>query len=222
MKKVLLILLLSFAKNASAYILPPSYYFQQWTEQTKSLNSFLIKQEREITGGLPQVLQETVKVKKQGLYRFAVNSAAQEEVKIMGATKAAEGRIDSLSIVSMQQVISPLDTILLYTQASRIESALKQLGVDVSKYSLELIQSKKEIMIGDEKGNRIYVSPDTQKMDAMVYQNKLYMFRYNPGTPLAVYPSIIEIYENNQVKEKITIRSIATNAKFSDLEFDVK
>jgi hypothetical protein len=110
---------------------------------------------------------------------------------------------------------------LIYANAGNIESVLKQIDIDPTQTKLELVQKNKEVRIGDPKGNRIYVSPDKNTLDAMVFQSKLYLIKYNVEK-FSFYPSEIEIYENDVLKEKVRTKSVLTNAKIADSEFESK
>lgn len=208
---------------AQAYILPPSFYFQTWATQNKTPQTILIKQERDLIsqGAVTQTIPETVKIKRSGLYKWSSDVPGLEEMKILGKTKATVGSPQSQRVVPLQNILTPIEVMVAYNQAGTIESIIKQIGIDITQTKLELVQKIKEIRIGDPKGNRIYVSPDNNTLDAMVFQGKLYLLKYNQEK-FSLYPSEIEVYENETLKERVRIKSFMTNAKISDAEFEVK
>lgn len=222
MKKIAFIALF-LATSANAYILPPSHFFQTWATQNKSPQTMLIKQERDLIsqGAVTQTIPETIKIKRSGMYKWTSDVPGLEEMRVLGKTKATMGTPQSQRVVPLQNILTPIEVMIAYNQSGSIESIIKQIGIDISQTKLELVQKVKEIRIGDPKGNRIYVSPDNNTLDAMVFQGKLYILKYNQEK-FSFHPSEIEIYENETLKERIRLKSFLTNAKISDSEFEVK
>jgi hypothetical protein len=224
MKKIIFATVVLFYSTIShAWFLPPSYFFQTWANQNKTPQSMLIKQERDLVsnGTVTQTIPEVIKIKRSGFYKWTSEAPGNEEMKVLGKTKATTGTPQSQRAVPMQIVLTPLEVALLYSQAGSIESILKQIGIDGSQSSLELIQKNKEIRVGDKKGNRLYISPDNNTLDAMIFQSRLYLLKYSQDK-FSFYPSEIEIYENDVLKEKVRTKSVLANAKISDQEFETK
>lgn len=223
MKKVIILGLFFYTTLAKAYILPPSYFFQTWATQNKSPQTLLIKQERDLVvqDNVTQTIPETIKIKRSGFYKWTSEVPGLEEMKVLGKTKATTGTPQSQRAVPMQNILTPAEVMTVYNQAGAIESVIKQIGIDVNQTKLELVQKIKEIRIGDPKGNRLYISPDNNTLDAMVFQGKLYLFKYNVEK-FSFYPSQVEVYENEVLKERIRTKSLLTNAKIPDSEFEVK
>lgn len=224
MKKILAVIALVFISgDVQAWYMQPKDFFQVWSGQNKSPQTFLIKQERDLisNGTVTQTIPEVVKIKRSGLYKWTSEVPGLEEMKILGKSKATTGSPKSQRDVPLKQVLSPIEVINIYTSAGTIESVLKQIEIDVTQVKLELVQKNKEVRIGDPKGNRIYISPDNNTLDAMVYQGKLYLIKYNQDK-FSFYPSEIDIYENEVLREKIRTKSVLTNAKITDAEFEPK
>lgn len=224
MKKILMLaFLVMMASPSYGWFMQPNDFFQTWSAQNKSPQTLLIKQERDIIveGAVTQTIPETVKIKRPGLYKWTSEMPGLEEMKLLGKSKATMGSPRSQRDVPMKNVLTPIEVVVLYTNAGNIDSVLKQIEIDVKQAKLELISKNKEVRIGDSKGNRIYVSPDTGMLDAMAFQGRLYLIKYNKEK-FSMYPSEIEIYENDVLKEKVRTKSVLTNAKISDADFEVR
>lgn len=224
MKKIAVLIITGLIASPSfAWFMQPNDFFQIWAAQNKAPQTMLIKQERDliVAGSVTQTIPETVKIKRPGLYKWSSEIPGLEEVKILGKSKASMGGPHSQRDVPMKNVITPIEAIILYTNGGNIGSVLKQIEVDTSQSKLELISKGKEIRIGDVKSNRVYVSPDNGIIDAMVYHGKLYLVKYNKEK-FSMYPSEIEVYESDVLKEKIRTKSVLTNAKISDAEFETR
>ena len=224
MKKIVVLFIVLFStSSAIAWYMQPKDFFQTWASQNKTPQTLLIKQERDlIVGGVvTQTIPETVKIKRSGLYKWTSEIAGLEEMKLLGKSKASLGAPRSQRDVPMKNVITPIEVTILYSNPGNIESVFKQIEIDIAQSRLELISKNKEIRVGDPKGNRIYISPDNETIDAMVYQGRLYLVKYNKEK-FSMYPSEIEIYENETLKEKVRTKSVLTNAKISDAEFEVR
>ncbi len=224
MKKIIIIAsIILYSVTSHAWFMQPKDFFQVWATQNKSPQTFLIKQERDLISGgaVTQTIPETIKIKRSGLYKWTSEVPGLEEMKVLGKTKATTGSPKSQRDVPLKNILSPLEVLSIYTNPGTIESILKQIDIDVTQAKLDLVQKNKEVRIGDGKANRLYISPDNSTLDAMVYQNRLYLLKYNVDK-FSFYPSEIEIYENETLKEKIRTKSVLTNAKISDSEFEVK
>lgn len=221
-KYAFLFILISTA--AIAWVSPPNDFFQQWTAQNKSIQTMLIKQERDLysQGAVSQTFPETIKIKRPGLYKWTSMVDGQENVKILGKTKAMLGVAPNFRQVKLMDVISPLEASVIYGQAGNMESVLKQIDIDIAQYGLELFQHEAKIRVGSKTGNRLYIASATNTLDAMVYKDRLYLFQYNAQNTVQNYPTSMEIYEGDTLKEKIRVLSVSTTAKFSDLEFEPK
>jgi outer membrane lipoprotein-sorting protein len=208
---------------AYAWFMQPTDFFQTWSAQNKTPQTLLIKQERDliVDGAVTQTIPETVKIKRPGLYKWTSEIPGLEEMKLLGKSKATMGSPRNQRDVPMKNVLTPIEVVVLYVNAGNIDSVLKQIEIDVKQSKLELISKNKEVRIGDAKGNRLYVSPDTGMLDAMAFQGKLYLIKYNKEK-FSMYPSEIEVYENDVLKEKVRTKSVLTNAKISDAEFEVR
>ncbi len=222
-KKIIFILALLVTSKSYAWFMQPGDFFQTWAAQNKTPQTLLIKQERDLisNGTVTQTSPETIKVKRSGMYKWLSEVPGLEEMKVLGKSKATLGPPKSQRDVPLKNVLTPIEVVLIYANAGNIESVLKQIDIDPTQTKLELVQKNKEVRIGDPKGNRIYVSPDKNTLDAMVFQNKLYLIKYNVEK-FSFYPSEIEIYENDVLKEKVRTKSVLTNAKIADSEFESK
>jgi len=221
MKKVIVSFSLIFCTSSYAWFMQPNDFFQTWAAQNKTPQTMLIKQERDVIvgGAISQTIPETVKIKRPGMYKWTSEIPGLEEVRVLGKSKATMGSPKSQRDVPLKNVLTPIEVVMIYSNAGNIESVLKQIDIDTSQSKLELVQKNKEVRIGDGKGNRIFVSPDKNTLDAMIFQNKLYLFKYNPDK-FSFYPSEIDIYEGEILKEKVRTKSILSNAKISDAEFE--
>jgi outer membrane lipoprotein-sorting protein len=224
MKKILILASVVMISTLShAWFMQPTDLFQTWSAQNKTPQTLLVKQERDliVDGAVTQTIPETVKIKRPGLYKWTSEMPGLEEMKLLGKSKATMGPPRSQRDVPMKNVLTPIEVVVLYTNAGSIDSVLKQIEIDVKQAKLELISKNKEVRIGDAKGNRLYVSPDTGMLDVMAFQGRLYLIKYNKEK-FSMYPSEIEIYENDVLKEKVRTKSVLTNAKLSDAEFEVR
>ena len=221
MKKILFLLSVSFALPSMAWIPPPNDFFQQWITENKNATSILIKQDHEFLkdGVTTQMISETVKIKRPGLYKRTSNMNGQEEIRVLGKTKAMVGAPKALRQVQMKDVISPLDVPLIYGQAGTVESVFKQIGVDTSKYALELIDHEPLTRVGDREGNHFYISSLSNQINQMVYGGMIYRFKYDSKVS-SRYPSDIEVYDGEELKEKIHVKSVSTSAKISEQDFE--
>ena len=181
MKKLIVIASLIFCSTSYAWFMQPADFFQIWAVQNKSPQTLVIKQERELisNGAVTQTIPETIKIKRPGLLKWISEIPGLEEMKVLGKLKATMGAIKNQRDVPLKNILTPIEVVLLYSNAGNIESVLKQIDIDSKQVKLELIQKNKEVRIGDNKGNRIFVSPDKNTLDAMVFQNKLYLIKYN-------------------------------------------
>lgn len=220
MKKIFLLCLL-LAKPSFAWFPPPNYFFQQWVTQNKGIIGIVIKLDRETMKDNVAVdmASEIIKIKRPGLYKWT-SSSETSLIKMVGKTKAMVGTSQNLRQVQLLDVLTPLEVALIYNQAGTIDSVLKQIGVDSSKTNLELYNGLPRICIGEQTGNRIYVSSTSATIEAMVFKNLTYQFKYDSKSTFQSYPNDIEIYEGEVLKEKIHIKSVSTTAKISDQEFE--
>lgn len=220
MKKIFLLCLL-ISKSSFAWFPPPNYFFQQWVTENKGIIGIVIKFDRETMKDNVAIdmSSETIKIKRPGLYKW-LSSTTADQLKLLGKTKAMMGTSQSLRQVQLLDVITPLDVSIIYNQVGTIESVMKQIGVDVAKSSLELNNHLPRICIGEKGGNHLYVSSTTGVIESMVFKNLTYQFTYDPKAAFQNYPSEIEIYDGEVLKEKIHIKSISTSAKISDQEFE--
>ncbi len=221
--KIIFLLTLFILNDSHAWFMQPGDFFQTWAAQNKTPQTLLIKQERDliVNGTVTQTTPETIKIKRSGMYKWLSEVPGLEEMKVLGKSKATLGPPNSQRDVPLKSVLTPIEVVLIYANAGNIESVLKQIDIDPTQTKLELVQKNKEVRIGDPKGNRIYVSPDKNTLDAMVFQNKLYLLKYNVEK-FSLYPSEIEIYENDVLKEKVRTKSVLSNAKLTDSEFESK
>ena len=208
--------------TAHAYVPPPIHYFRSWSEINKKVVNLQIEQERTILGQGTKSVREVFKIKRPGRYHWEADDDGLKKIKVLGKTRAYIGRRSNPRRAKLMEVISPVEIPLIYAQPNRMEAALKQVGIKVSEYELDLFQGKPHVRIGEKNGNRLYVSYENQ-LKAMQFQGRFYVFSYSnaqssPKSP--TYPSSIEIYENDMLRETIQLKSI-TSPVLQEKDFEL-
>lgn len=209
------------SSSALAYFTPPAYFYSQWAKEKAS--AILIKQERSFydQGRVTQTINETIKVKRPNLYRREWVANSQEEIRVLGRSRAVAKTAGALTQVKMQDVILPHEAAIIYNKPSGITSAINQVGIDTQFADLDLMNQQPYLRVGSSQGNRIYISPKNEWMEAMFYQGRNYVFTYDLSKTQVFYPATIEIYKDQTLVEKVIVTSVNTSAKIADKEFDL-
>lgn len=214
------------AMPASAVIYSSSFVLGNWVEKFKGIKTVHVHQCTTIFDSkFPNgsvAIEEDIWIRHPSDFRRSStypNGKLELLVTKDRAMRVWAGKAETAPLVD---TLGPLGGLYLYTDKGRLNSFLRQLGVDLSKTQWVLSDRQVALGIGDPKGSHwVFSKQDSVPLGFEIGEKNYRLDMGNPTRFPIRYPSGVALSVAGRLSEKIEVQTVDVNVPLPDSVFDM-
>ncbi len=200
------------APLANAYVYPPSFVYEKWSEQAKGVKRLSYKQTvRYLQEAKPPVQQE-VAIDRNGLFRKSDTNS--DDIIVVGRTQAALTKKGQKQAISLTQAMNPFEMMWAFGQPDQLLIRLDQLWLKSANHQWFLLGDQKMWMHGQPKSNFLLISSQTYLPTMAQQDGMLYRAEYVPSFS-SVFPKKIIVFKDKRPYQEIILDQMRMNPPLS-------
>jgi hypothetical protein len=224
-RSVMAISVAAFVAPALATVFPSPYVLKNWIEKERGAKTVHIRQKTTVYDAkFPDgvvTVDEEIWMRRPGEYRRIASYPNGKLDLIVGRDRAVRVWGGKTEAASVTDTLGFLGGLYLYSDVGRLNSFLRQAGVDLGQTRWTLKEKRIGLEIGDPKSARVVFSK--QDFTPLSAESGDRVYRFDTGNsrfPLH-YPSVVEVSVGGRTVEKIEVGSVETNVPIPEATFEI-